>query len=125
MAYLRMRHTHAQLAAALAIGTTTVYPHVNEAVEFLAGAIRAVSTKTFMIRDDRLLMTDRIAADRMRAWATSLMFVAVVMTLSTVPRPSQIGNTQARWRRLERGRPLAELKPNLSFSVSSCRAMSL
>ncbi|MEU8952646.1 transposase family protein, partial [Streptomyces sp. NPDC048489] len=43
--HLRMGHTHTQLAAGLAIGTSTVYPHVTEAVELLTDAIGAVSTR--------------------------------------------------------------------------------
>ncbi|MFF3467989.1 transposase family protein [Streptomyces sp. NPDC002619] len=71
LAHLRVGHTYAQLAAEFGVGITTAYRYVTEAVELLADlaptltdAIRAASTKAFVILDGTLLPIDRIAADR-------------------------------------------------------------
>jgi hypothetical protein len=71
LAHLRVGHTYAQLAAGFGVGITTAYRYVTEAVELLAAlaptltdAIRAASTKAFVILDGTLLPIDRIAADR-------------------------------------------------------------
>ncbi|MEU8034896.1 transposase family protein, partial [Streptomyces sp. NPDC049099] len=71
LAHLRNGHTYAQLAAGFGVGTTTVYRYVTEAVELLAvlaptlaEAIKAPSTKAFVILDGTLRPIDRIAADR-------------------------------------------------------------
>ncbi|MFC7895484.1 transposase family protein [Streptomyces sp. NPDC057381] len=69
LAHLRNGHPYAQLATAFGVGTTTAYRYVTEAVELLAAlaptlAVRASSTKAFVLLDGTLLPTDRIAADR-------------------------------------------------------------
>jgi hypothetical protein len=71
LAHLRMGHTYAQLAAGFGVGTTTAYRYVTEAVDILAAlaptlidAVRAASTKAFVLLDGTLLPIDRIAADR-------------------------------------------------------------
>ena len=71
LAHLRCGHTYAQLAAGFGVGTTTAYRYINEAVEVLAAlaptlaeAMKAASTKAFVILDGTLLPIDRIAADR-------------------------------------------------------------
>ncbi|MFJ6900612.1 IS5 family transposase [Streptomyces hokutonensis] len=71
LAHLRNGHTYAQLAAGFGVGTTTVYRYVTEAAELLAvlaptlaEAVKAASTKAFVILDGTLLPIDRIAADR-------------------------------------------------------------
>ncbi|MEU0401642.1 transposase family protein [Streptomyces sp. NPDC006197] len=71
LAHPRMGHTYTQLAAGFGIGTTTAYRYVTEAVELLAAlapgltdAVRAASTKAYLILDGTLLPIDRIAADR-------------------------------------------------------------
>ncbi|WP_406358552.1 transposase family protein [Streptomyces sp. NBC_00658] len=68
LAHLRCGHTYAQLAA---VGTTTAYRYIAEAVEVLAAlapdlasAVKAASRKAFVILDGTLLAIDRIAADR-------------------------------------------------------------
>ncbi|WP_369244267.1 transposase family protein [Streptomyces sp. R41] len=72
LAHLRCGHTYAQLAAGFGVGTTTTaYRYVVEAVELLAAlaptlaeAVRAATTKAYVILDGTLLPIDRIAADR-------------------------------------------------------------
>jgi hypothetical protein len=71
LAHLRVGHTYAQLAVGFGVGTTTAYRYVTEAVDLLAAlaptladAIRAASTKAFVLLDGTLLPIDRIAADR-------------------------------------------------------------
>lgn len=71
LAHLRMGHTYAQLAAGFGVATTTAYRYAAEAAELLAGlaptladAIRAASTKAFVILDGTLPPIDRAAADR-------------------------------------------------------------
>ncbi|MEV6123612.1 IS5 family transposase [Streptomyces sp. NPDC052077] len=71
LAHLRMGHTYAQLAAGFGVGTTTAYRYVTEAVDILADlaptladAVRAASTKAFVLLDGTLLPIDRIAADQ-------------------------------------------------------------
>lgn len=71
LAHLRNGQPYAQLVAGFGIGTTTVYRYVTEAVELLAAlaptlaeAVRAASTKAYLILDGTLLPIDRIAADR-------------------------------------------------------------
>ncbi|MGW8366293.1 IS5 family transposase [Streptomyces wedmorensis] len=71
LAHLRNGHPYAQLAAGFEIGTTTAYRYITEAVDVLAAlaptladAVRAASTKAFVLLDGTLLPIDRIAADR-------------------------------------------------------------
>lgn len=71
LAHLQCGHTYAQFAAGFAIGTTTAYHYVAEAVDVLAvfaptltEAMKTASTKVFVILDGTLLPIDRIAADR-------------------------------------------------------------
>ncbi|MFG1808547.1 IS5 family transposase [Streptomyces sp. NPDC049040] len=71
LAHLRAGHTYAQLAAGFGVGITTAYRYVTEAVDLLAAlaptladAVRAASTKAFVLLDGTLLPIDRIAADR-------------------------------------------------------------
>ncbi|MET9088881.1 IS5 family transposase [Streptomyces sp. NPDC004237] len=71
LAHLRNGQPYAQLAAGFGVGTTTVYRYVTEAVELLAAlaptlaeAVRAASTKAYLLLDGTLLPIDRIAADR-------------------------------------------------------------
>ncbi|MET8138601.1 IS5 family transposase [Streptomyces sp. NPDC005251] len=71
LAHLRNGQPYAQLAAGFGIGTTTAYRYITEAVNLLAAlaptlaeAVRAASTKAFVILDGTLLPIDRIAADR-------------------------------------------------------------
>ena len=71
LAHLRVGHTYAQLAAGFGVGITTAYRYVTEAVDLLAAlaptladAVRAASTKAFVLLDGTLLPIDRIAADR-------------------------------------------------------------
>ncbi len=71
LAHLRVGHTYAQLAAGFCVGTTTAYRYVTEAVDLLtalaptlADAVRAASTKAYLLLDGTLLPIDRIAADR-------------------------------------------------------------
>ncbi|WP_055594369.1 IS5/IS1182 family transposase [Streptomyces hirsutus] len=71
LARLRVGHTYAQLAAGFGVGTTTAYRYVTEAVDLLAAlaptladAVRAASTKAYLLLDGTLLPIDRIAADR-------------------------------------------------------------
>lgn len=61
----------ALLAAGFEVGTTTAYRYVTEAVDLLAAlgptladAVRAASTKAFVLLDGTLLPIDRVAADR-------------------------------------------------------------
>lgn len=61
LAHLRCGHTYAQLAAGFAIGTTTAYRYVAEAVDVLAAiaptlaeAMRTASSKAFVILDGTL-----------------------------------------------------------------------
>lgn len=68
---LRNGQPYAQLAAGFGIGTTTAYRYITEAVQLLAAlapslaeAVRAASTKAYLILDGTLLPIDRIAADR-------------------------------------------------------------
>ena len=62
LAHLRNGQPYAQLAAGFGIGTTTAYRYVTEAVELLAAlaptlaeAMRAASTKAYLILDGTLL----------------------------------------------------------------------
>lgn len=71
LAHLRNGQPYAQLAAGFGIGTTTAYRYISEAVELLAAlaptlaeAVRAASTKAYLLLDGTLLPIDRIAADR-------------------------------------------------------------
>ncbi|MFJ4410941.1 IS5 family transposase [Streptomyces sp. NPDC088910] len=71
LVHLRNGHPYAQLAAGFEIGTTTAYRYVTEAVDLLAAlaptladAVRAASTKAFVLLDGTFLPIDRIAADR-------------------------------------------------------------
>ncbi len=71
LAHLRHGHPYAQLAAGFGIGTTTAYRYITEAVDVLAAlapslaeAVRAASSKAFVLLDGTLLPTDRTAADR-------------------------------------------------------------
>ena len=71
LVHLRNGQPYAQLAAGFGIGTTTVYRYITEAIELLAAlaptlaeAVRAASTKAYLILDGTLLPIDRIAADR-------------------------------------------------------------
>jgi hypothetical protein len=71
LAHLRNGQPYAQLAAGFEIGTTTAYRYITEAVNLLAAlaptlaeAVRAASTKAYVILDGTLLPIDRIAADR-------------------------------------------------------------
>ncbi|MFD7771278.1 IS5 family transposase [Streptomyces sp. NPDC059787] len=71
LTHLRNGQLYAQLAAGFGIGTTTAYRYITEAVELLAAlaptlaeAVRAASTKPYLILDGTLLPIDRIAADR-------------------------------------------------------------
>jgi hypothetical protein len=71
LAHLRNGQPYAQLAAGFGIGTTTAYRYITEAVNLLAAlaptlteAVRAASTKAYVILDGTLLPSDRIAADR-------------------------------------------------------------
>jgi DDE superfamily endonuclease len=71
LAHLRCGHTYVQLAAGFGVGTTTAYRYICEAVDLLAAlaptlkqAMKAASTKTFVMLDGTLLPIDRIAADR-------------------------------------------------------------
>ncbi|MER6678240.1 transposase family protein [Streptomyces sp. NPDC000983] len=71
LAHLRHDHPYAQLAAGFGIGTTTAYRYITEAVDVLAAlapslaeAVRAASSKAFVLLDGTLLPTDRTAADR-------------------------------------------------------------
>ncbi|MER7196012.1 IS5 family transposase [Streptomyces flaveolus] len=71
LAHLRNGQPYVQLAAGFGIGTTTAYRYVTEAVNLLAAlaptlaeAVRAASTKAYVILDGTLLPIDRIAADR-------------------------------------------------------------
>ncbi|MGW5612990.1 IS5 family transposase [Streptomyces sp. NPDC003877] len=71
LAHLRNGQPYAQLAAGFGIGTTTAYRYITEAVNLLAAlaptlveAVRAASTKAYVILDGTLLPIDRIAADR-------------------------------------------------------------
>ncbi|GGZ20741.1 hypothetical protein GCM10010365_46330 [Streptomyces poonensis] len=71
LAHLRNRTTYAQLAAGFGIGTSTVYRYISEAVDLLAAlaptleeAVKAASTKAYVLLDGTLLRIDRIAADR-------------------------------------------------------------
>jgi hypothetical protein len=67
LAHLRVGHTYAQLAAGFGVGTTTAYRYVTEAVDLLAAlaptladAVRAASTKAYLLLDGTLLPIDRI-----------------------------------------------------------------
>ncbi|MFE6849019.1 transposase family protein, partial [Streptomyces sp. NPDC057686] len=71
LAHLRNGHPYAQLAAGFGIGTTTAYRYITETVDVLAAlaptladAVRAASTKAFVLLCGTLLPIDRIAADR-------------------------------------------------------------
>jgi hypothetical protein len=71
LAHLRSGHTYAQLAAGFGVGTTTACRYVTETVDRLAAlaptladAVRAASTKAYLLLDGMLLPIDRIAADR-------------------------------------------------------------
>jgi hypothetical protein len=71
LVHLRNGHPYVQLAAGFGIGTTTAYRYATEAVHLLvalaptlADAVRAASTKAFVLLDGTLLPIDRIAADR-------------------------------------------------------------
>ena len=71
LAHLRCGHTHAQLAAGFGVGTGTVHRYVTEAVDALAAlapdlatAAQGAARKAFVILDETLLSTHRVAADR-------------------------------------------------------------
>ncbi|MEV4974581.1 transposase family protein [Streptomyces scopuliridis] len=71
LAHLRNGTTYAPLAAGFRVGTSTVYRYVTEAVDLLAvlgptltEAVRAASTKAYVLLDGTLLPIDRVAADR-------------------------------------------------------------
>ncbi|MEW1773465.1 transposase family protein [Streptomyces sp. NPDC086777] len=71
LTHLRHGATYAQLAAGLEIGTSTVHRYISKAVDLpaalaptLAEAVRAASTKAYVLLDGTLLPIDRIAADR-------------------------------------------------------------
>ncbi|MEU3660111.1 IS5 family transposase [Streptomyces sp. NPDC032940] len=71
LAHLRNGQPYAQIAAGFGIGTTTAYRYITEAVNLLAAlaptlteAVRAASTKAYVILDGTLLPIDHIAADR-------------------------------------------------------------
>jgi hypothetical protein len=71
LAHLRNGQPYAQPAAGFGIGTTTAYRYITEAVNLLAAlaptlteAVRAASTKAYVILDGTLLPIDRIAVDR-------------------------------------------------------------
>jgi hypothetical protein len=64
-------HTYAQLAAGFGVGVTTAHRYVAEAIDLLAAlaptladAVRAASTKAFVLLDGTLLPIDGITADR-------------------------------------------------------------
>jgi hypothetical protein len=67
LVHLRNGHPYAQLATGFGIGTTTAYRYVTEAVDLLAAlaptladAVRAASTKAFVLLDGTDLPIDRI-----------------------------------------------------------------
>jgi hypothetical protein len=71
LAHLRNGQPYAQLTAGIEIGTTAAYRYITEAVSLsaalaptLAEAVRAASTKAYVLLDGTLLPIDRIAADR-------------------------------------------------------------
>ncbi|MBB4796228.1 hypothetical protein BJY54_006932 [Streptomyces nodosus] len=71
LAHLQSETTYARLAAGFGVGTSTVYRYISEAVDLLAAlaptldeAVRAASTKAYVLLDGTLLPIDRIAADR-------------------------------------------------------------
>jgi hypothetical protein len=71
LAHLRVGHTYAQLAAGFGVGVTTAHRYVAEAIDLLAAlaptladAVRAASTKAFVLLDGTLLPIDGITADR-------------------------------------------------------------
>ena len=77
IAYLRKGETYAYLACGFAVGTSTVYRYVREALELLAAmaptleqAIAVAARKAFVILDGTLLRIDRVgmATGRDRAF---------------------------------------------------------
>jgi hypothetical protein len=67
--HLRMGETYADLACGFAIGTSTVYPDLREALTLLAAtaptlaqAVDPARGKAFVILDGTLLRIDRVAA---------------------------------------------------------------
>jgi DDE superfamily endonuclease/Helix-turn-helix of DDE superfamily endonuclease len=73
LAYLRKGETFADLAAGFAVGTTTAWRYVNEAVALLAArapklrqAVRAARKAgyAYVVLDGTLIPVDRVAADR-------------------------------------------------------------
>jgi len=77
IAYLRKGETYADLACGFAVGTSTVYRYVREALELLAAmaptleqAIAVAARKAFVILDGTLLRIDRVgmAADYNRGF---------------------------------------------------------
>src|ERR1700745_970013 len=73
LAYLRKGETFADLAAGFAVGTTTAWRYVNEAVALLAArapklrqAVRAATKAgyAYVVLDGTLIPVDRVAADR-------------------------------------------------------------
>ena len=73
LAYLRKGETFAELAAGFAVGTTTAWRYVNEAVALLAPrapklrqAVRAAKKAghAYVVLDGTLIPVDRVAADR-------------------------------------------------------------
>ncbi|MCW2890338.1 MAG: transposase [Streptosporangiaceae bacterium] len=66
VAYLRKGETHADLACGFAIGTSTVYRYLREALEVLAAmsptleAIEVAREKAYVILDGTLLRIDRV-----------------------------------------------------------------
>ena len=67
IAYLRKGETYADLACGFAVGTSTVYRYVREALELLAAmaptleqAIAVAARKAFVILDGTLLRIDRV-----------------------------------------------------------------
>ena len=67
MAHLRKGETYADLAAGFAIGTTTVFRYIREALDVLAAlaltlrdAVTVAGRKAFVIVDGTLLRIDRV-----------------------------------------------------------------
>jgi len=67
VAYLRKGETYADLACGFAIGTTTVYRYVREALDLLAAraptlaqAIEVARGKAYVVLDGTLLRIDRV-----------------------------------------------------------------
>lgn len=100
LAHLRNGTTYAQLAAGFEVGTSTVYRYISEAVDLLATlaptlneAVRAASTKAYVLLDGTLLPIDRIAADRPfysgkhKQHGMNVQVIAVHSADSCGPRP--------------------------------------